>query len=287
MCETNRILLFFLTDGTFLILGGQHIAYAVKERYDNMIKAEHNGGQGIPEESVDDMDKLVSCTVLPSATPLHVCKIAAGLHQARQRATSAHRMSNTVEGIVRCLQDLESMTRKTILTVAPDDLGACLSDMGVFAYRQGEQCADVCFFNCVCFYFCCFHFLMFVSDNPFPHTNLSQTRVAADQWRGVANVVAMLHKKPEFPDFLAVIRKHDGKNTFSANKLREYGQMLQLPYCVAFMNWVINASSIVNSGTVTKRLMQLRQTMYARQHVNCPDNHLIHPSRRMLLCTVF
>ena len=71
-----------------------------------MVRPLHEDGEGKAEADIDDVDKLVSATVLRAETPVQICKIAAGLHQARQRATSEQRFSNIVAGIVRCMKEV-------------------------------------------------------------------------------------------------------------------------------------------------------------------------------------
>ena len=103
---------------------------------------------------------------------------------------------------------------------------------------------------------------------PFAQSNRArlcrpQGKLVAEQWKGVANVMTMICNDKDFPEFFKVVQKHDGKATFSPNKLREFGQMLQQPYCKSFMKWVINPASQVTAASVGKQLVQLRQLMYA------------------------
>ena len=70
---------FFISDNTFVLLGGQHIAAALRKLYDHY-KKERN----FSEEKIPNTVRFVEAEILRADTPLEVCRLAAGQHQALQ-----------------------------------------------------------------------------------------------------------------------------------------------------------------------------------------------------------
>jgi hypothetical protein len=74
VAPTRRKHSLCFTDGFYVPLGGQHISAAVKAYY------EEEGGERC-DATIEPQLKMVRAEVLKPATPIEVCKLAAGQHQ--------------------------------------------------------------------------------------------------------------------------------------------------------------------------------------------------------------
>ena len=73
-----------LTDGGYIIVGGQHFSKACKEYR----TAKGSPFVDQPLANLPDWMRYVSATILRMGTPVHVCTSAAGRHQQSQESTT-------------------------------------------------------------------------------------------------------------------------------------------------------------------------------------------------------
>jgi hypothetical protein len=86
------------------VIGGQHIASAVKKLFDHLVKE-----KGIKVDKIDEGIKYVQAEILKPNTPIQIAKYAAGLNQQGQMAGR----DCTTEDVVEALIERIHRKRKT------------------------------------------------------------------------------------------------------------------------------------------------------------------------------
>ena len=93
------------------------------------------GGDAVAESDLRWSEKGVVGTILRATTPLEVCRMAAGLHQYRQRVHTESGFSQTVEVIERAYREQAEIQGQPVTDLPGGLLGTTLLAHGKVADR--------------------------------------------------------------------------------------------------------------------------------------------------------
>ena len=128
-----------LTDGSFVLLGGQHIASILIENYKKQTKPLHQQGLGMNPDDLPMNEKFVTAQILRHGTPLNICRLAAGLHQYRQRFHAESGFSTTVGVIAQAYREFDENNAQPVRELPRSHLGSILLQHGKLADRKDKD----------------------------------------------------------------------------------------------------------------------------------------------------
>jgi len=123
------------TDGHFVPLGGQHISAALLQVYKKA------GGQS-NDSQIPDLLQFLDAEVLRTTTPLAVCRLAAGEHQAEQKDVQQLAVSDAFAFLCKTAKEKKEKQFSSFLT-DNEVLMTCLQlGLQKFKDKQGNEMSE-------------------------------------------------------------------------------------------------------------------------------------------------